>query len=63
MTTPCFNCENRCVNCHAECEDYANFLDKHAEHKNKIHRAKQQEHLFDNKRKPIRENGANNLKL
>lgn len=44
--TTCFNCTDRHVGCHADCEKYNAWKDEHISENKKLHDAKYKEYQF-----------------
>lgn len=47
-SNPCFQCPNRVVGCHANCERYSNFKNKVQNYNHKVIKARRSEYLFRN---------------
>lgn len=47
-SNPCFQCPNRAVGCHANCERYSNFKNKTRDYNHKIIEARHSEYVFRN---------------
>ena len=46
INTPCLNCGDRHIGCHASCKDYLAFKTHKDEIKEMIHKKKQEEQLY-----------------